>query len=115
MNRMVAICGLICTECPAYIATQADDLAAKERVAAEWREAFGLPEIDIGFVTCDGCLSVDGRLGGYTGQCPVRACGLERRVVNCAHCPDYACQKLEAFFADVPSARTALEEIRSSL
>jgi hypothetical protein len=39
MERMIAYCGLICTDCGAYIATRAKDQAAIERVAAEWRVA----------------------------------------------------------------------------
>jgi hypothetical protein len=31
-----------------------------------------------------------------------------RRVANCAHCDDYACQKLEGFFDIVPEAKTTL-------
>jgi hypothetical protein len=47
MNRIVAVCGLICTDCPAYVATQADDRAALERVAAEWRQAYNAPNITV--------------------------------------------------------------------
>ena len=28
MDKMIAYCGLVCTDCEAYIATQANDLAA---------------------------------------------------------------------------------------
>ena len=45
MDKIVAYCGLVCTGCPAYVATQADDRAALEKVAAEWRKAFNSPEI----------------------------------------------------------------------
>ncbi|MCX6027799.1 MAG: DUF3795 domain-containing protein [Chloroflexi bacterium] len=48
MDRIVAYCGLVCSECPAYIATQADDLAMKERVVAQWRVQFNAPDMDIG-------------------------------------------------------------------
>ena len=34
MAEMIAYCGLVCTACPAYIATQANDRAALEQVAA---------------------------------------------------------------------------------
>ena len=54
MDRMVAFCGLVCTNCPAYIATQADDRAALERVAAQWREEFNTPDIIVESVICDG-------------------------------------------------------------
>lgn len=40
MNQMIAYCGLVCTDCAAYKATQANDQAALEKVAAEWREQF---------------------------------------------------------------------------
>jgi hypothetical protein len=115
MERIVAYCGLVCSECPAYIATQADDLAAKERVAAQWREQFNAPDIDVAAVTCDGCVTVGGRLGGYCPMCEIRACGVGRGVVNCAHCSDYGCAKLEGFLVNVPAARATLEEIRRIL
>jgi hypothetical protein len=37
-DRIIAYCGLVCTDCPAYIATQADDRVALERVAAQRTE-----------------------------------------------------------------------------
>ena len=60
MERMVAYCGLICTDCPGYIATQANDRAELERVAEMWRKEYNAPEITVESVICDGCI-VDGR------------------------------------------------------
>lgn len=112
MDRIIAYCGLVCSECPAYVATQANDRAALERVAAEWREAFNAPEITADSIICDGCLgSNGGRLSGYCSICEIRACGVERCVVNCAHCTDYACDKLGKFFGDASEARATLDEI----
>jgi len=76
MNQLIAFCGLDCAKCEAYIATKANDDAAKERVAAKWRVEFNSPEITIAAVTCNGCTTFGGRLGGYCPQCPIRACGL---------------------------------------
>lgn len=115
MNTIIAYCGLDCTQCPGYIATQADDHAALEQLAAQAREQFNRPDITIESVMCDGCLSADGRLGGYCIECQVRACGLARGVVNCAHCDDYACDQLEAFWNLAPQARASLEDIRAGL
>jgi hypothetical protein len=114
MNRIVAVCGLICSDCPAYVATQADDRAALERVAAEWRQAYNAPNITVESVICDGCLD-GGRKCGHCAECNIRACGVARGVANCAHCPDYGCEKLEGFFGFVPQARATLDEIRRSL
>jgi hypothetical protein len=114
MNRIIAVCGLICTDCPAYVATQADDRAALERVAAEWRQAYNAPNITVESVICDGCLD-GGRKCGHCAECDIRACGVARGVANCAHCPDYGCEKLQRFFGFVPQVQVTLDEIRRSL
>jgi hypothetical protein len=115
MEKMIAYCGLICTDCPAYIATQAGDRAALERVASQWREEFNAPNITVESVMCDGCLSTSERLCGHCYECDIRACGLERAVANCAHCTDYGCEKIERFFGFVPDARTTLDSVRAGL
>jgi hypothetical protein len=116
MDRIIAYCGLVCSECPAYVATQSNDAGELERVAAQWREEFNEPEITAASIICDGCLSTNGgRLSGYCRVCEIRSCGVERGVVNCAHCGDYACQKLEAWFGNVPQSRVTLDAIRRGL
>jgi hypothetical protein len=111
---MIAYCGLVCTDCPAYIATQADDQAALGRVADQWRQEYDAPDITAASIMCDGCL-MGRRQCSHCHECEMRACGQERRVLNCAHCDDYACGKLEAFFGFVPDARTLLDSIRAGL
>ena len=113
MSQMIAYCGLICTDCGAYIATQANDLAALQRTAARAREEFDMPDASAETAMCDGCLSDSHRLCGYCHQCEVRACALDRGLINCAHCDDYACQQLESFWQMAPQARTTLDEIRA--
>ena len=115
MDKIIAYCGLVCTDCEAYIATQANDLDALEQMAARAREQFNNPELTIESAMCDGCLGSDGRKCGYCFVCQVRACGMERGVVNCAHCDDYACEKLEDFFGMAPHARASLDGVRRGL
>jgi len=117
MDRIITHCGLVCTDCPAYIATQANDHAALEKAAAKWREEYNVPGITTAeSVICDGCLGDDsGRLSGYCSMCEIRACGVERGVANCAHCADYARERLENFFGFVPDAGAVLDQIWHSL
>jgi hypothetical protein len=115
MDKMIAYCGLVCTDCPAYVATQADDRSALERVAAQWREEFDAPNITAGWVICDGCLGTAGHKCGHCSECDIRACAMALNVANCAHCADYACDRLEGFFGFVPDARTLLDGIRADL
>ncbi|MGD8399129.1 MAG: DUF3795 domain-containing protein [Anaerolineae bacterium] len=112
---MIAYCGLVCTDCPGYIATQADDTAALERLAARAREEYGQPDATAASTMCDGCLAEGDRLCGYCAACDVRACAVALGVANCAHCDDYACHKLEGFWAMAPKARATLDGIRAGL
>ena len=115
MDKIIAYCGLVCTDCEAYLATQTNDRAALEKMAARAREEYNVPDATVETVMCDGCLGSDGRKIGYCFQCKIRACGVERGVANCAHCADYACDKLEGFFGHAPHARPVLDEIRRGL
>jgi len=115
MDKTIAFCGLVCTECEAYLATQANDLAALERMAIKSREQFNQPNITAESLMCDGGLAPSDRLCGYCYECQVRACGQERAVANCAHCTDYACAKLETFWGMAPQARATLDGIRAGL
>ena len=114
MDQMIGYCGLVCSDCPAYQATKANDAEALERVAAQWREEYNAPDTTAESVVCDGCIG-DGRKAGYCSLCEIRACGVEHGVVNCAHCADYACEKLESFFGKAPDAKKLLDGLNASL
>lgn len=113
MEKMIAFCGIVCTECPAFLATQKDDDGERRKVAEMWSKQYNV-DIRPEEINCDGCLS-DGRLVGHCMVCEIRKCGLKRNVENCAYCDDYACEKLNRFFAMASQAKIVLEEIRKSL
>ena len=113
MERMVAFCGIVCTKCPAYLATQKDDDEERKRVAQMWTKQFNT-EIKPETINCDGCLAENGRHIEYCQLCEIRECGLEKGVKNCAFCDEYPCDKLEGFFAHAPDAQATLEEIRNA-
>jgi hypothetical protein len=112
MAQLIARCGLDCAACEAYQATQAGDLAWKQRIAAEWRERYHNPSFDTVSVTCNGCTSASGPWCSHCSACDIRACCQERGLANCAACPDYACAKLERFFGFVPQVKVTLDAIR---
>ena len=114
-EKMIGYCGLVCTECKAYLATQAGDWAALESMATKAREEYGVPNATATSVQCDGCLATTGRQCGYCSECQVRACAMGRGVANCAHCEDYGCEILEGFFGMAPQARATLDGIRANL
>ena len=112
MKEMIAYCGLVCTDCPTFIATQNDDDAAREATAAMIAEKYGLhfkPEE----INCDGCLSSGTRLIGYCNTCDVRKCALAKPVENCSVCDARPCDKLNAFHEFSPAAKASFEALLS--
>jgi len=111
MERIISFCGLICSECPAYIATQKDDNAERRKVAEMWSKEFNA-EMSPEDINCDGCIS-DERVFHHCNVCEIRLCGKEKGIANCAFCDAYACEKLTGFFEVVPDAKKVLDGIRS--
>ncbi len=111
MSTLIAACGLDCAKCEAYIATQANDRAALEQVAAKWRVEYNAPNISADNILCDGCMA-GGRVIGHCSECKIRLCAVERGFDTCAACPDYACAQLADFFKMVPQAKTNLDGLR---
>jgi hypothetical protein len=113
MEEIVAFCGLTCSACPAYLATQNDDDGERRRVAETWSQQYG-SDLKPEDINCDGCLPGHAKYFHYCLACDIRACGVAREVNNCAYCDDYPCKSLERFFELVPAARTRLDSIRSA-
>ena len=115
MDRMVAACGLICTECPAYIATQENDNQKRAKVAEDWSKwGEKLKPEDI---NCRGCVQTAKPIFRFCNTCGVRSCVLEKNINNCAYCSEYSCKKLDDLLKsmDALAARKNLEEIRKSI
>lgn len=113
MDKMVAYCGIVCTECPAFIATQENDDAKRKEVAEMWSKQYKM-SIKPEDINCDGCNSGSQRMVGYCSVCEIRKCGQGKGVENCALCDEYGCEKLTKFIAMVPHARESLEKIRKT-
>jgi hypothetical protein len=108
--KITAYCGLICTECPAFIATQEDDLDKLKTLAQEW---YG-KEDNTDYCLCDGC-TTDGRKNNFCQECGVHLCAKQRGVINCAYCDDFSCETLTALFEHIPLAKENLSLIRTNL
>lgn len=107
-------CGLDCSECEAYIATQANDIETLTILSDKANQQYNL-SLTWEESQCDGCTTIGGRKIGYCSQCNVRQCAIEHEVVNCAYCPEYGCATITQFFEMVPKAKTKLDLIWSNL
>ena len=115
LSPLQAPCGIDCATCDAYRATQTNDEALRQKVLEQWRKDYS-PDIPLSAIDCDGCVAAGCRKGGYTGQCPVRSCAMEKKQPTCAHCPEYGiCETLQGFLAHAGCLREKLEAIRATL
>jgi hypothetical protein len=110
MKQMIAYCGLVCSSCPTFLATQNDDDIAREKTAALYSEKFGL-NFTPKEINCDGCLSTGGKLIGYCQACKIRKCAIEKSVENCAVCDEQPCEELIKFHKFSPDAKTSFDAL----
>ena len=112
MEKMIACCGLVCTDCEAYIATQKNDDQKRKEIAEKWTRQFG-HEMKPGDINCVGC-TAEGPHIGYCGMCQIRSCAQGKNVINCGWCADYSCDKTEAFFKMAPACKSTLDAVKKS-
>ncbi|MFH0790045.1 MAG: DUF3795 domain-containing protein [Candidatus Omnitrophota bacterium] len=109
---MMAYCGLDCSKCEAYLATQANDDNRRAEVAKEWSEHYKA-DIKPEQINCDGCSSGGKKFFYCSDICELRKCCLNRGIENCAVCDKYICDKLAEFVKIAPEAKEALERVRN--
>jgi len=110
-ERVIACCGLVCSECPAFDATKNSDPKKARETAELWAREYHV-QVKVDDVWCDGCMAL-GTKCAHARECEIRACGKQLQVDHCAACGDYPCAKLGAFLKNVPQAKATLEALRA--
>jgi len=111
---MIAYCGLVCNECPAYLGTQNDDRKLLEETAERWSKMADV-EIAPDDILCDGCKSGSSRMCKFCANCEFKKCCIEKGFENCAYCDECPCEKLENFFEMAPDAKESLDKLKSTI
>ena len=110
MSQMIAYCGLVCSECPTFIATKNNDDEARVKTAAFYKKTYGFdckPEE----INCDGCLSAGGQLIGYCQTCDIRKCCSDKGHANCSVCEEQPCEKMIQFHTFSPDAKASYDRL----
>lgn len=111
MHEMIAHCGLVCTDCPTFIATRNDDDRARAKTADYYRQAYGF-DLKPEEINCDGCISDGGKLIGYCQTCAIRKCCRDKGLDHCAVCDQQPCDKLNQFHEFSPEAKKCFDRLR---
>jgi len=111
MNDMIAFCGLNCEKCDAYIATQNNDQALREKTAKLWSEMNHAPILPE-HINCDGC-RVNGKKFVYcASMCGIRKCAMGKAYETCGDCPEMeTCKTLAQVTANCPEALNNLKSL----
>lgn len=105
MSEIMAYCGLMCSECPAYKATVADDAALRKQTAENWSSMFGA-NISPEQINCLGCDS--DVLFDHCNVCEIRSCAKEQTLEDCGKCASFPCGKVEGVLKHDEAARERL-------
>ena len=108
---MISYCGMDCSKCEGYLATQENNNDKRRDVAEKWTIEYNT-EISPEQINCYGCKSKDEKFFFTENICEIRKCNIERSTTNCSECPDYKCEKLENFIGLAPGVGEALEALR---
>lgn len=108
---MIAYCGLVCSSCPTYLATQNDDDVARQKTADLYAEKFGF-DLKPEDINCGGCKSEGEKLIGYCQSCNIRQCCRQKGSENCALCSDQPCEDLIKFFEFSAEAKASFEALK---
>ncbi len=90
---MMSVCGVLCSECPAYHA-KAKGRAHQKRTADAWYQIYGLRETAAN-ISCGGCLGPDSQLFHSSHRCLARRCCRAKGFNTCAECSVKKCPLLE--------------------
>lgn len=115
MGKMISACGVICSDCPAYLAAS-KGIAYQRQVADVWRRIYGLEEPPAN-ISCGGCLGKDDQIFHTCLHCNARRCSRSKGFLTCAGCTVEDCEDLEnaqSAWDDVPRLASTLspEEFR---
>jgi len=111
MAHLYAYCGLDCSDCPAYKATQSKDKKELKSLLEEWNS----PDcpLTVENLACDGCSANSKRHFKFCGECPIRQCAHPKGYATCADCSDFPCSLLEKHFEWSPESKATLERLRN--
>ena len=109
MKRSIAVCGLDCEKCDAYIATKNNDQVLREKTAqfwSEWNHVLILPQQ----INCEGC-RMDGAKTEYCSSlCEIRKCAMAKGFETCGDCQEKGvCPTVGAIWQNNPQAKMNTE------
>lgn len=93
MPKLMSACGVLCSDCQAYLANT-KGVAHQKRTADAWFRIYARKE-NVENISCGGCLSSDEQVFHSSRTCKARRCCLSKGFASCAECAVENCPDLE--------------------
>lgn len=108
---MIAYCGIDCSKCIGYIATQSGSKEKIAEAARTWSAEFKA-DIKPEHVICDGC-KANARMSFHCSTlCAIRKCAVKKNLSTCAECGEFPCKDISALLEAAPDAKKTMEKLR---
>ena len=108
---MIAYCGINCSKCDSYLATQSGNQEDLKKVANKLSKLY-LAEVKPEYVICDGCKTGERHSFFCTNSCKMRKCCIEKGCYSCIECSDFPCKELQFELDNNPEAKDNLEKLK---
>lgn len=107
VGQMIAVCGLLCTECAIRRATSDADEAQR---IADWFKTERGRDVAAEDIRCEGCRG--GRERHWSPDCWILRCCVDRRGLDsCGECEDFPCRELRDWAAKSRRYTEALQRL----
>ncbi len=104
MKKLIAICGLDCEKCNAWIATLNNDNSLREKTAHLWSEINNV-SITPDMINCTGCRTDGVKTPFCDSLCEIRKCAVKKAFSTCGDCKDMdKCETLSMIRDNNPDA-----------
>jgi hypothetical protein len=107
-KMIISVCGLICTECRIYQASQGNKELAEE-ISTWFRNEMNV-HIQPDQINCEGCK--ESAVAHWSPNCKIMLCARSKKINHCFQCEEYPCEKITEFGRDgISSHMTAIENL----
>ena len=108
----ISYCGINCSECEVFIATNMNDNEKRGKLAEAYStEKCKFTKEDI---RCMGCHSKLTRKSKMCSNCEIRNCAKKKKIFTCAECRNYPCDLIEKYVSKESENRRILDKLNNS-
>lgn len=107
---MIAYCGLDCSKCIGYLATQSGDDKQLASVARQWSKQFNA-DVKPEHILCDGCKAGKRKSYHCANLCNISKCCVEKKYDFCSECNVFPCSDEEFILNNAPESKSNLAKL----